>query len=310
MWQKIKDNLLTIAVSAYSLLWSYLIIGSCIYYKIYEINPNLAQKNISGNWNEVIFESVIFIILSFFLIFALIKKHKKKILKTLSYFLVPLIFVINIAVIILLINGHVAFYVTYGSNEQIKQILAKYNPNFPNLVLGGNVLHVTTKFGKDKEIIEFLINKGAKVNKVDYFGNIPLSYAVTETSPDVVELLVKNGADVNYQVKKLNNYSPLMEAIVLNNKINDKEKIVELLIKAEANINLQSSRDGRKVLDYATILHSKNKDEITLRTIELLLEAGANPFLKQDEKALSQYEVAKNFKNTELIELFEKYKKD
>ena len=48
----------------------------------------------------------------------------------------------------------------------------------------------------------------------------------------------------------------------------------------------------------------------TLRTIELLLEAGADPFSKSDEKALSQYEIAQNSNNTDLIELFEKYKND
>ncbi|MGD9637506.1 MAG: ankyrin repeat domain-containing protein [Alphaproteobacteria bacterium] len=309
MWQKIKDNFLTIATSAYFLFWGIEIIAFYIGYKKFEEKKNMdfIQDVLNNSLTNVIILIIILTTLSLFLIFALIRKKKKAFLKIISYFLIPLILFTNIIFLFSSLNGYVAKYLIYGTKNQIEQLFNSPNSVLIKLIPKLNPIYVSIIYNRDEKIIEFLINKTKKVNAIDFFGRTPLVYAVTESSPEIVELLVKNGADVNFQNKKLHNYTPLMESIVLNNKINDKEKIVELLIKAGADVSLQSS-DGRKVLDYATILYSKNKDEITLRTIELLLEAGANPFLKPNEKVLSPYEMARKYENAELIELFEKYR--
>lgn len=315
MWQKIKDNLLSLAISAYFLFWGYLIISSYVYYKIYEKNPSLAQKKFSGNWKEVIFESVVFTTLSVFLIFVLIRKKKAKILKTLSYFLVPLIFIFNIFFTIILINVYSYTYVLFGNQKNLEQFFAKYNPNNPVFIYGHNFLHASIALKRNEEIVKFFIDKGADVNNVNYNGFTPLYYAVVDNSPEAVDLLIKQGANVNFQPqnKGNKNFSILTYAVISKRSPEDKEKIVELLLNAGVDINLKDSY--KKTAFAHACLIDNNKDDdfmkdrlVSLRTIEMLLEAGANPFLKTTPEDLSQYEVAQKFKNTELIELFEKYK--
>ena len=246
------------------------------------------------------------------MISALIRKNKKKISTALSYFVVLLVLIVNILFTVFLVNDRFYSYIVYGSNEQVKQLFTKYNHKYYNIITGSNPLLASVMFERDKEIIEFFIDKGDDVNIENYFGITPLSYAVTEASSDVVDLLIKNGADVNFKSRNKHKSTLLMDTIILNKNSENKEKIVELLINAGADVNALSSSGGT-ALSYASLIYN-NKGEapykdrsITLRTIELLLEAGANPFLKSVGGALSQYEVAQNFKNTELINLFEKY---
>ena len=130
---------------------------------------------------------------------------------------------------------------------------------------------------------------------------------ISNNNLDVVKLFIDNGADVNYQEPKYNN-TALIYALAFIKDAEKKAEIVSLLIKNGADVNLASDKRGT-ALDFATTLYNTKKEDITLRTVELLLKAGASPFLKPDDKSLSPYEIAKKHETNDLIELFEKYKK-
>jgi ankyrin repeat protein len=48
-----------------------------------------------------------------------------------------------------------------------------------------------------KEVAEFLLSQGAKVNARDEHGHTPLHCAAMWNKKDIVELLIEHGADVN-----------------------------------------------------------------------------------------------------------------
>lgn len=53
-----------------------------------------------------------------------------------------------------------------------------------------------TKTG-NVEVIKLLLNNGADINAVDYYGQSPLFFAIKEKNLELVKFLVENGAIVN-----------------------------------------------------------------------------------------------------------------
>lgn len=71
----------------------------------------------------------------------------------------------------------------------------------PN-AFGNTALHIACYLGQDAVAIE-LVNAGANVNQPNDKGFTPLHVAAVSTNGALcLELLVNNGADVNYQVPK------------------------------------------------------------------------------------------------------------
>ncbi len=106
-----------------------------------------------------------------------------------------------------------------------------------------------------------LLRAGAKVDLPDNFGMNPLIYGSSYGNTGIVELLVSNGANVNY-------LSPNSESALIYASKNSHLEIVDLLLRAGANVNARNSQ-GRTALFFAT----KNNDNATTT---LLLENGAN----------------------------------
>ena len=99
------------------------------------------------------------------------------------------------------------------------------------------------------------IQNGENVNGTDPRGNPYLSVACLNELPEIVKILIENGADVN--AKNVLGFTPLSFA-------NDPES-AKLLINAGANVNAKESSDGGTPL-----MHVKNPE-----VIKLLKEAGA-----------------------------------
>jgi len=61
---------------------------------------------------------------------------------------------------------------------------------------GDTLLHFAVREGK-KEVVEWLISKGADVNARGIMGFMPLHLAATLNHRDIMDLLIKKGADIN-----------------------------------------------------------------------------------------------------------------
>ncbi|CAD6227550.1 GSCOCG00001233001-RA-CDS [Cotesia congregata] len=149
-----------------------------------------------------------------------------------------------------------------------------------------------------------LINLGENVNSICHYpakkyknntNCTALHLAVSKGNKKIVELLLKNNADINIEANCLDsnedpkysvakeyfNRTPLLLAVAQENK-----EIVELLIKNNADINLKTST-GESALGLA--LKSNNKE-----LIEILLTAGVDINLHSENVTSLHWAVANN----------------
>ena len=183
-------------------------------------------------------------------------------------------------------------------NKEFMYISNKYSTE---IIEEGLPLHVGVEFG-DKELAELALQKGAKINLRDREGRTPLRMAVLENRAEMIELLIKNGADIKSEdsavsletaveseyievVKtllahgvsvntKVNNYSLLQRACTMGSF-----KIVDLLIEKGAHVNYEAY--GRLVpLMYTVdaVLENKKPERISeyIAIVNLLLKNGAD----------------------------------
>ena len=98
------------------------------------------------------------------------------------------------------INGTAFQYACFKGNIEIIRAIFDICPDIINLTdsIGGNCLHAAAA-GDRVEVIQFLINCGMPVNSLDMYGLSPLHYAAGFGGWESYHLLVKNGANENYQ---------------------------------------------------------------------------------------------------------------
>ncbi|XP_004930731.1 ankyrin-3-like [Bombyx mandarina] len=126
---------------------------------------------------------------------------------------------------------------------------------------------------KGIEAVLLLISFGADINAMADARNdyrTVLHYAVLSGNPDVVNLMIKQGARVNYDCPELSKPSPLDLAILKGDVT-----MVQLLLSAGAQVNASSSVIGSP-LHVACSDNIDNRKEI----VKILLESGADPNLK------------------------------
>jgi len=154
------------------------------------------------------------------------------------------------------------------------------NPNFTTSQ-GETPLHQVSKV----EVAEALIKNGAKVNVQNYIGETPLLNAIYyygryKQDPKIISTMLAAGANPNTYASSYRNslnggVTPLMLAIDV-----DAYALVPELIKAGAYVNAQNNR-GMSALH----MLSSNNNKETLAATSELLQAGANPYLKNiDDK--------------------------
>lgn len=138
----------------------------------------------------------------------------------------------------------------------------------------------------DREALQFLIGKGARLNWENDFGKTALFYAVEANQHETVKTLLDSGADVNHRYKsakelrgegdmanecmfpnlKHTGRTPLMHAAQHSD-----EKMILLLLHYGGN--LAATDDvGFNVLNYA-VLGNKTQNVMLLRSLGLLPEA-------------------------------------
>ncbi|SCV28538.1 uncharacterized protein FFB14_01776 [Fusarium fujikuroi] len=113
-----------------------------------------------------------------------------------------------------------------------------------------------------KEVLELLVGAGADINKPDVFGYSPLFHACRLEKPELIEILLDLGADIDQNTTD-NGLSPLMEACC-----NQSEKPVEILLQRNAQFTAVN-RHGLTALALACI-------NGCLQHVEALLNKGAD----------------------------------
>ena len=131
-------------------------------------------------------------------------------------------------------------------NAPIVKLLLEIGEN-PNSTEQGNItfLHQAIRIGHLK-IVQFLIYHGANVEaKTNGSKERPLHYAVKYSSEEMIKELLKNNIQINSLDR--DHCTPLWLAVS-----NGKKEIVEVLIDAGADVNIQDNLN-RKPLEIAFI---------------------------------------------------------
>jgi 26S proteasome non-ATPase regulatory subunit 10 len=148
-----------------------------------------------------------------------------------------------------------------GDFATVKQLLEKD----PKLLNAGNRLEQTpllmAAYGGHKEIVWYLLDKGAKINQADSFGATPLHMAVLGGQKEMVELLISKGADVN--VKSHNGKIPLQMAFE-----KDDPELIDIFLSQGLPLNDSINPYGRTLLHEAVIMGK-------IKAVNFLIEKGA-----------------------------------
>ena len=130
---------------------------------------------------------------------------------------------------------------------------------------GRNALHyAANSFFLD--VAEELIANNIDVNHKDVTGETPLHLACCNNHPEMVELLINNGAKVDAQSYELAGFkTPLLT--MLSSPIRVKSDIVRILLKNGADPNA-TSKEGSSALDYARLWNRR-------KVVKILKQAGA-----------------------------------
>ncbi|XP_065564438.1 serine/threonine-protein phosphatase 6 regulatory ankyrin repeat subunit B-like [Artemia franciscana] len=83
-------------------------------------------------------------------------------------------------------------------NIEIAKLLLNYGckVNSENTMPSDTPLHLAAA-SSDTELVEMILDKGARINAVNMLEEIPLHLAASEGCPETVDYLLKHGADVN-----------------------------------------------------------------------------------------------------------------
>jgi ankyrin repeat protein len=130
----------------------------------------------------------------------------------------------------------IMFAIMSGETAQIRDLLLKDK----NVVIlrdkAQRTLLMEAIIFKKEDIVELLVKNGADVNARELKGWTPLHFAAQSYLPDTVKLLIEKGADIN-AVDFYNN-TPLHKALSFNA---GRGEIIVQLLKAGADRNIPNN---------------------------------------------------------------------
>lgn len=159
-----------------------------------------------------------------------------------------------------------------GEVETIQALLRHgENVNTASTLSGVTPLILAAMNGHE-QIVAVLLDAGAAVNSTDKVHGTALMYASSKGYLGIARTLLQHGAAVNL-------HSPVdyLDSTALSLAAgNGQDAVLELLLKAGANMDWRTQRDGFSALMVAAELGHA-------RSVSLLLFAGANPDLKDSK---------------------------
>ena len=133
--------------------------------------------------------------------------------------------------------------VFFNEVKAMKLLLEKKaNPDLVNNT-GRTALHMAILNSDDHDIINLLINDGASTDTVDNDGLSPLLAALFKNKPDLAEILINKGVDLNAVTKVLlqTSYGTQLTPLHLAAQLGYTE-VTKLLIEKNADLDARSSK--------------------------------------------------------------------
>lgn len=93
-------------------------------------------------------------------------------------------------------NSELIWSLKNGDIEQVKEVIEKNKIDVNAPIDGRAPIHYAADYGQ-KEVIQYLIQKGANVNAIDKHGISVLLAAIWEGHTECVKLILESGADKN-----------------------------------------------------------------------------------------------------------------
>lgn len=164
----------------------------------------------------------------------------------------------------------------YGNLEIVK-VLLSYNADVNIYEEGGNTPLISAAQNNHLDVIKEILNHQAKINYKNDSDTNALGMAIINNNFDIVFELLKHEADIEMPTQ---GYTPLMLAGAFDNK-----EIMELLIKNGANINAKTKDgqtalelavlDNKKVAIDVLLKHGVNINELISNGNTVLMSAAA-----------------------------------
>jgi ankyrin repeat protein len=155
-----------------------------------------------------------------------------------------------------------------------------------DFVVGNNIINQVIEGDINK--IKTLINNGVDLNVVSKLGKTPLILAIDQEKPEIAELLIKSGADVNLAETKFG-ITPLFYAINTIDWIDDTSmyskylSLIKTLIKYGADLN-KATYDGITPISRAIDGGDENVKKIVLN--------GSTSFGRQNKRKSTNTEMS------------------
>ena len=175
----------------------------------------------------------------------------------------------------------------HKNNLKIVTLLATNRANFNSIYFGWTPITIAIRVFKCSiEVVECLIKFGADVNQEDNNGWTPLVASIAHQNLEITRILTTNGANINFIDS--GGRTPLCNAVGVQNM-----EIVKFLVENGADVNIHNGNGGTSF--HETIIRKYTK------TFNYFLDNGANLALRTVNFRNNSLELAMKHNRTDML---------